>query len=207
MNTTFNHLVRFVKKNKYLFAGIVLFIVAILLLRKPLTEGFTTSIGEYDYLAPVPPGNMISDASLEQLQQKIEAEFCKGQTTGCSVKPNKNFYNQNVREEEIQYYINNGKWPWGSYLLNAWTDVINKERERIIATGGNPNNAGTIENVQKNLPSRMAYGFLNMWYERRGLQPDPIANDIYKGIKLPPDEIKNKQNYQKFVDLCKTVVV
>ena len=199
MNTTFNHLVRFVKKNKYLFAGIVLFIVAILLLRKPLTEGFTTGIGEYAYLAPLPPGNMISDASLEQLQQKIEAEFCKGQTTGCSVgAPDKNFFNQNVREEEIQYYINNGKWPWGSYLLNAWTDILNKPIKGPKIS---------IDFIQKFAPSRLAFMILLEQQQREGIQPDPIANDIYNGIKLPPDEIKNKQNYQKFVDLSKTVVV
>jgi hypothetical protein len=70
-------IVKFVKKYKYiLFFGIIIILIAFLFMNRTYLEGFET-IGRYEYLAPIPPGNTISDVTYNEFLKVSKEIQCK----------------------------------------------------------------------------------------------------------------------------------
>jgi hypothetical protein len=139
-------------------------------------EGFEG--GKYAYLAP----NTILIAD-ETTKNKFIAA---GKKTAAVLFPNITLTDEKINQiknelnktndislHEINYYIQNNKWPYGSYIMNFLTvnkdDLLNKLKNTRMKT---------IDDLQKVFPTRLLYKYLIQPTEPL---PPPLSNDIYMG--------------------------
>ena len=195
-------------------------IVLVILLIASLSckEGFES--GQYAYLAPNPvlvldettknnfitagkktaavlfPDIPVTDDKITQLKKQLD------DTTDLSL-------------EEINYYIQYNKWPYGPYIMNYLTvnkeDLLNKLKNTKMKT---------LEDLQKVFPTRFIYRYLIADTETQ-ISPPPLSNDIYMGRKPPPPPEPEKakepettatihppfssDNYTKLQSICSTL--
>ena len=115
MKLSFKNLLNIIKKHKYIFLGIFVVLILILFTSKPLIEGLTigSSIGEYDYLAPIPKDNTISDATVKAALEYANKTNCPNGTTDCKqykdpndpnvIENSKKMYSGFAVDSELQY--------------------------------------------------------------------------------------------------------
>ena len=231
---SFSFIVKFVKKYKYIFFGIIV-LIAFLLMNRTYLEGFET-IGRYEYLAPIPPGNTISDVTYNEFSKVYIEVKCKnlakGQTCNSNFTPKKSEFEKIVTEKEMQYYITNKKWPWGSYVMELFTNNINNTKARILIERGEikdpvlQKDTSVILNElrEDNFTSRIAYGFMVDISSRPNspaaslIDKDSLGYKIFMGTAQPPieqvsnpnptyNENKYTQCYEKCSNLCKSISV
>jgi hypothetical protein len=179
-------------------------------------EGFDlpsigASIGEYDYLKPVPTPTVL-DTTTEQ-------DFINAySTTTSSIFPSFNpktngaimpSFKKGITLEEFQYYIKNNKWPYGSYITNYIT--TNKDD---VLTRVKPWNVKTLDDIQKIFASRSVYDICINPLESK-MTPLPISNDIYTGKSQPPSTDSSvpststsslsPDNYTKLKSICSSI--
>jgi hypothetical protein len=121
----------------------------------------------------------------------------KATTTPEAIAVFKKMYEPFVTEKEVQYYIDKGKYPYDSYVLNALNapdvlPLVNRENM-------------SLEQLQMTLTNRIAYEkFLKN--KESQMRPQPLSYKIYMGIVKPPSSssFQSKEaNYNKCVSLCK----
>jgi hypothetical protein len=117
--------------------------------------------------------------------------------------------------EEVNYYIQQNKWPYGSYIMNYLTvnkdDLLNKSNSKLKS----------LEDLQKAFPTRLVYKYLIQPTES-ALSPLPLSNNIYMGKAVAPAEapavapvVQEKtatihppfstDNYSKLQSICSTL--
>jgi len=198
---------------------VMYFIVLVILLIASLScrEGFES--GQYAYLAPNPvlvldettknnfitagkktaallfPEITVTDDKITQLKKQLD------ETTDLSL-------------DEINYYIQNNKWPYGPYIMNYLTvnkeDLLNKLKNTKTKT---------LEDLQKVIPTRFIYKYLIADTETQ-ISPPPLSNDIFMGRKAAPVEPAKEpekepettihppfssDNYTKLQSICSTL--
>jgi hypothetical protein len=221
MKFNFNNLLQILKNNKFIILGA--FILLILILNtKPIIEGLTSSIGEYDYLAPIPSDNKISDDIARQFADKSNEINCPpGSLTPCGIDTSstdgfsawKKGLETGITEPEAKYFIENGKFPVDGYIMN-W---VKNHPDKF------PNG---IDPVQKRYTNRMIYDTYIKPTEST-MTPPPLAYNIYMGTAKPPPNFNyaathpssipssntstmpstngssSSTNYNDFISLCK----
>lgn len=168
------------------------------------------SIGEYDYLKPVPTPTVL-DTTTEQ-------DFINAySTTTSSIFPSFNpktngsmipSLKKSVTLEEFKYYVTNNKWPYGSYITNYIT--TNKDDVLVRVK---PWNITNLDDLQKLLPSRSVYDICINPLESK-MTPLPISNDIYTGKSQPSTDSSvpssstsslSPDNFTKLKSICSSI--
>ena len=184
-----NNLLFFINKHKNIvyLSLLVLVLVLGLIFHKPIIEGLTSDmIGEYDYLKPV--NEIISDDTWKRLMTSMNMvvscggpnqSACTSGETQANIRKIKGAVGD-VTTDEINYKIQNGYWPWGSYITNAITNVEKKNQMTDAQIQSD------IERSKKSNPSRMAYKKLGFEADEKAMNPQPLSYKIYMGFTPPP---------------------
>jgi hypothetical protein len=169
---------------KYYFSILLLLFIILLFTFFPFKEGFefgssNSSIGEYSYLEPVPKGNTWDNSIKEQILVAINKNNKKNNPNSYPATMDilSNYFNIVIPEctsEEAQYYINNGNYPYCTYI----TDYMNKNY-----TKNNPENI--INTWSKLIPNRSIYS-LGIAQTEEKESPQPLSYQIYMGTAKPP---------------------
>lgn len=190
----------------------LLFLLLLLFASLSYREGFES--GQYGYLAPHDPA--ILDATT---QSNFITTF---NNNGGVVLPqiilsesNRSFNDLKtiVTLDEINYYIQNKKWPYNSYISNYLT--INKD---VVLQNLTKMKIYSLEDLQKVFPTRLVYMVFIDPTEKQ-LSPPPLSNNIYMGKAVAPteapvlkDEPKttihppfSSENYTKLQSICSTL--
>jgi hypothetical protein len=189
------------------------FLVVLLIGSLSFKEGFET--GTYAYLAPSDPisldettkNNLI--AAGKKTAAVLFPEFI---FTNEKINQIKNQMNQinDVTLDEVNYYIQYNKWPYGSYVSN----FLNTNKESLLEKMKG-SKFKSLDDLQKVFPTRGIYKYLIEHME----PPPSLANDIYMGRKPPPNEsVPEKEtpvptirppfssdSYSKLETLCATL--
>ena len=183
---------KFLRSNK-VFLGILIIIIGAFLLYKPIIEGFTSKIEEYEYLAP--STDNISDDMwnklIEKMKQvtkqpdrKITLEQIKG--------PYKNLRTNkyDISNKDINYYLENGRFPISPYINKMVKNMYEKNRKLYPKNPEKDPSDADIENNIKNLSisatNRQMYGMYYEQLEEDKQSPSPDSYLIYMGTKQPP---------------------
>ena len=193
------------------------FIVLVVLLITSLSyrEGFES--GSYAYLAP--NDILITDETTKNkfitAGKKTAAIFFPEITlTDEKINQIKSEMNKtkDISLDEINYYIQNNKWPYNSYISNYATtnkeSILNKLKDTKIKT---------LDDLQKVVPTRLFYKYFIESTETQ-ISPPPLSNNIYMGKAVAPveapilkDEPKtihppfSSENYSKLQSICSTL--
>jgi hypothetical protein len=162
---------KFIFRNKkiLLFLGALFLGVMIFISFYKIKEGFdNSSIGEYAYLAPVPANNTWSQATQDAFWISYKKNYKMRQLLNVGAVM------ENTTEEEAKYYISNNKFPWGSYITNAFTSYFKTH----------PNPQVTIENMQNAYSTRELYK--ELFLDESKQTPTPLSYQIYMGTAQPP---------------------
>jgi hypothetical protein len=171
------------RKNKYIF--LVVFILFIFLFNfSHVREGLTGSVGDYDYLAPLPTNNSWSDATWKDFVTVHNTIYCpSGKGPDCirnPIQPHvKDFFYKIATEPEAQYYIQNGKWPYNNYVATY------ASKHPLPGPGGKIAN---ISDIQRHVPNRYYYGAIISPIESK-IDPPPLSYQIFTGKAEPPVDI------------------
>ena len=140
-----------------------------------IIERFADSIGQYDYMAPVTEN--ISDELWKILINKMKAV---GVTELFSLDEIKSTYTNFVSKAEISYYLDNGIFPWNTYVTKLFTDFISNITQ--------PQPGSTDDLVKQNMkdfPNRYAYSqYLLLPDMKESIIGDAYL--IYSGEKVLP---------------------
>jgi hypothetical protein len=148
---------------------------------------------------------------------------------------NKSELEKKITEKEMQYYITNKKWPWGSFMIELATNFIDKEKARILKERGDikdpmlqKDTSFILNEFRRSyLPftSRTIYGFAVDFSNENPNSPyasfidkDSLGYKIYMGTAQPPieqvsnpnptyNENKYAQCYEKCSNLCQSISV
>lgn len=206
----FSKLIQLIKRYKYIIAFSIL-ILFIIFNSFSVIEGLTGSdnIGEYDFLAPPTSendANSVDDDTFKKLLMKMNENICPNGKDGCkqyidvsnpkTIQDYKQIYSgQNPRifgglklvtKEEIQYYIDNGYYPYGGYLVNYLTN----QQSPLIKQQKGDTFADKIKTMQKGSPSRQVYSMFVSLAESKK-DPQPLSYKIFMGIEPPPASSNN----------------
>lgn len=204
-----SELSKFVLKHKYLIF-VAAFLAFILLFRTRFVIEGLTGMGEYEYLAPIPADNSISydlmKAFLLKRGAKVTPDVIRGQ---------QDWFKRFLTEKELQYYLDNGKWPYDGYVLN----YINNHPDFFSKLPSNYTYKN-LDDMQKDMGNRDVYGKFIMPQESQ-MNPPPLSYQIYMGTAQPPSSATTASNatsgsssssksssttdpnYQDFLSLCK----
>ena len=196
---------------------VMYFILLVILLIASLSckEGFES--GQYAYLAPNPV--LVVDETTKNNfitagKKTAALLFPEITVTDDKITQLKNELNKttDLSLDEINYYIQNNKWPYGPYIMNYLTvnkeDLLNKLKNTKTKT---------LEDLQKVFPTRFIYKYLIADTENQ-LSPLPLSNNIYMGKTVAPAEAPilkeepktihppfSSENYSKLQSICSTL--
>lgn len=185
----------------------LLLLVVLLIASFSLKEGFET--GKYAYLAPIKP-YVLDDTTKRNFITAYN-------NSGALVLPNAymkegddttvNQFKLFASLDEINYYIQNKKWPINSYVTNYV--VTNKATfENIIKQL----KINTFDDLYRALPVRFIYGqYINPTESK--LSPVPLSADIFMGKQTAPVDASSptestpfsSENYSKLQSICSTI--
>ena len=219
---------KFIAKHKN-FLFILLGVLIALALSKYVgyfREGLET-IGEYEYLAPLPADNSITDATWNEYVKTMQ-QITKNPTYRIDDNDRKNYANNllYVTEPEMKYFIVNKRWPIDNYVKtyiktnrNNMIKKARKENPKITDTDIEILNkiydfiTGTTNDIIINGKSAL---MLTMMYSNRiaykllidpeesKLSPQPLSYQIFMGTAKPPAP---QQGLSKLTSPFKTVMV
>jgi hypothetical protein len=236
MKINFNYILNYLKKHKFIL--LLVFILIIILLNiKPLREGLTvSSIGEYDYLAPLTQAEKDAvDVKQTPSIQSTWDSFAKKWNSVNNLTEDKRDYFPvpfpqdrqqgfinlfQMTKPELDYYIQNGEWPWDGFVTKFLKETNNVT---LPQNNGNPPTSKTFTN-------RAIFGYYILPSVEKKT-PNALAVKIFKGTAQPPTNTSNgsssttssplsssfspsssssssssDSNYQDFISLCKKVV-
>lgn len=215
MKINFNKITQIIKRYKYVLLFLIV-IVIFLCSSSSIVEGLTGNIGEYDYLAPI---NRATENINDETWRRFLSRMAK--THGNDILPKdipsdilstyKTQYGSVITKGEIEYYINNGKFPYNGYVMKYLKNNPLPNRQP------NYNSSEEIEKMQIGLPNRVVYKDIILPAEE-SKKPLPLSVKIYLGQEKPPSSYtitstaaktnSNSQNkaYNQFVNLCKKIV-
>ena len=154
---------------------ILLIVITYIIFYTTIIERFADSIGQYDYMAPVTEN--ISDELWKILINKMKAV---GVTELFSLDEIKSTYTTFVSKAEISYYLDNGIFPWNTYVTKLFTDFISNITQ--------PQPGSTDDLVKQNMkdfPNRYAYSqYLLLPDMKESIIGDAYL--IYSGEKVLP---------------------
>jgi len=232
MKLNISKYIQLIKKYKY-FILLFIVAIIFYYNSSSIVEGLTGNIGEYEYLAPPPSTDTIDDEMWKKFLMKFfdvqigqinkkpngpnKETMIKGvedQKKKLSTDNNelqkvinefKNLagYDRNVTKSELDYYINNGKFPYNGYVMN----FINKSQQRDFF----------VNFSQIMAPNRVFYKRAIYDPDESKQNPLPLSAKIYLGQEKPPSAsstvitndisaIKSNSNYSELVSLCKKVM-
>jgi len=174
-------------KKIYLFI-LLLFTILVFLL---ITEGFgfktsTPLIGEFDYLAPIPPDNTWSQDTIDKFIDKYNSANSLPATQ--MINPD-TFVNYKITtvalEKEAIYFNDNGKWPINKYVTDYLTNHTPKHPIFGQAIPNRPGQVYSIDTLSTMWPNRLLYQIFIATNEMQ-LSPIPISYQIFKGSASPP---------------------
>jgi hypothetical protein len=234
---------KFVRTHKFILLTVFILFIFFFNFTWVVTEGFgSSSIGQYDYLAPPPSKGpnldlekiKISDDVWNAFISKWNSIHCP---TGTGQKCAKADDANNkiivtghlaVTEPELQYFAQNGYYPYNGYVTNYITDnptIFTKSAQKDPS--GNPY---TMSSAQQNYPNRFFFLlFIMPLLNVKNDSSDPLAYQIVTGKVSPPTSSlaspssymsslspssstnsspisSSDSNYLDFVSLCKKVV-
>ena len=179
-----NNLLFFINKHKNIvyLSLLVLVLMLGLMFHKPIIEGLTSDmIGEYDYLKPV--NEIVSDDTWKRLTTSPNMGFscggpnqpaCTSGETQANITKIKSAVGD-VTTDEINYYIQNGYWPWGSYITNAI-------KVRFAGTISDSD----LDQLKKQFQTRAVYQRYAINQTEKAMNPQPLSYKIYMGFTPPP---------------------
>lgn len=205
MKLNANNILQFIKNNKFVILGA--FIILIILLNfKPIVEGLTNNIGQYDYLAPIPKDNKISDETLKAAVAKMNQLNCPDPSlntcilidlSGNEYNNRMNQFSHMATEAEWKYYASNGKFPYNGYVMTYIKNNPDKYPQ------------SNLETIQRNQTNRMFYS-INMYPNEMYENPKSYAYKIFVGVEDPsnPSSSQSQINttYNDFVSVCKKAI-
>ena len=194
----------------------LILLVILLIASLSYREGFES--GSYAYLAP--NDILITD---ETTKNKF---ITAGKKTAAVFFPEIILTDENITQiksemnktkdislDEINYYIQNNKWPYNSYISNYATtnkeSILNKLKDTKIKT---------LDDLQKVVPTRLFYKYFIESTETQ-ISPPPLSNNIYMGKAVAPAEAPiatpsepktihppfSSENYSKLQSICSTL--
>ena len=194
----------------------LIFLSVLLIASLSFKEGFEG--GQYAYLAPSDP------ISLDETTKNNL--IVAGKKTVAVLFPDKTVTNEQINEiknqmnnindvtlEEVNYYIQNNKWPYGSYIMNYLATNKQSLEDKLKNSPFK-----TVDNLQKVFPTRLFYKYLIESTETQ-ISPPPLSNDIYMGKAVAPvdkpvatPEVTatirppfSSDNYTKLQSICSTL--
>ena len=179
-----NNLLFFINKHKNIvyLSLLVLVLLLGLMFHKPIIEGLTSDmIGEYDYLKP--SSEIVSDDTWTRLATFTHTKC--GPEPICPAATMKNYYDKSLTTDEINYYIQNGSWPWGSYITNAVTNQITTYYKSLNVTDTQKIQSLLVDQ-KKLLSTRAVYERWGLATEEKAMTPQPLSYKIYMGFTPPP---------------------
>ena len=152
------------------------------------------SFGKYDYLAPIQPTNTWNPDITTKFVNRYNTNLGTGNDDKMMKVDDQNQKNLVAwaLEEEIVYYVNNGKFPICLHVKDFFD--ANPDTIAPIQMGSITVNTKTISHF---LPNRLLYGVYVAPKESQ-LKPPPEAYDIYMG-KKPKPEVKSSSSSTSLV--------
>lgn len=118
---------------------------------------------------------------------------------------------KDITAKEVDYYLQNEKWPWCSYIenyINNHSDVLN---QLDLSQYNFTTLTSKKDFLKKSFPNRTIYAMLLLEKESK-MNPQPLSYKIFTDQEKPPSSSKplsslgnNNTYYQDFVSLCKKV--
>lgn len=192
----------------------LLFLVVLLIVALSFKEGFET--GTYAYLAPSEPISLDETTKNNLIAAgKKTAAILFPDTTFTPEKINqiKNQMNNinDVTLEEVNYYIQNNKWPYGSYIMNYLTTNKQALEDRLKNSPFK-----SVDYLQKVFPTRGIYKYVIGEDTEAKISPPPLSYEIYMGRKKAPEDPPDapaptirppfsNDSYSKLETLCATL--
>ena len=147
---------------KLLFLSFLLFLLYLALCKEGFDLGLT--VGEHEYLKPSEPA---------VLSEELENNFIEAYNKNASTllptlvldKDKMNRMKSSITVEEVKYYVNKNKWPYGSAL----TYCLEKNVEKMPLK--------KVEEIQKIWPTRIAFSMCNGECK----EPASLECKIYSG--------------------------
>jgi hypothetical protein len=234
---------KFVRTHKFILLTVFILFIFFFNFTWVVTEGFgSSSIGQYDYLAPPPTKDghidvekiKISDDVWNAYISKWNSINCPtGTGQMCQKADDANYKimvtgHMAVTEPELQYFAQNGYYPYNGYVTNYITD-----NPTIFTKSGQKDASGnlyTMSSAQQQNPNRFFFiRFIFPFLNVKNDSSDPLAYQIAAGKVPPPTSSlaspssymsslspssstnsspisSSDSNYLDFVSLCKKVV-
>jgi len=212
---SFDKIKKFFTTNKYILLSILVIVVFFNFISASFIEGFTAD--QFQYLAPIKNSNTWSQNTMTQFAKKWNE---KNNASGISVLQDNaqslKFYISNTLEEEALYYIQNGIFPYDSYVTN----YLN-QNPTVIPTHETLANGTPLipSNISQMWPNRIAYKQFIAPIESKQTPP-PISYQIYMGTipdsagqispitssSLSSSSTLSEANYNNLVSLCKNII-
>ncbi len=136
-------------------------------------------INNYEYMAP--PTDNITDELWKILYNKM---INVGSINDKEFDKIKKKFTSFITKEEISYYLDNGYFPWNTYVKNLMTNFINDS-----ITNSGEAIAGTVEDLLNKQMSEMPNRYAYSEYLLIPTMKESISSDgylIYSGDKEPP---------------------
>jgi len=169
---------KFLMKHKYFILLVVLLTFFFVFLLPSFREGLTNAaIGEYTYLAPVPPGNTWDQSTMDKFAMKYNE--VNNKTGDQMLEGNSDSLKQLISvavSAEANYYADNGKWPYCGYV----STYVEKHPEVLSPFNDSSGNVMTPTTLQKAWPNRLAYQQLISKTEKV-MTPQPVSYKIFMG--------------------------
>ena len=143
----------------------------------------SSSIGKYDYLAPIPTTNIWNPDIITKFVNRYNSNLGTGNDDKM-MKVDDGTQKAMVAwalEEEAVYYVNKGKFPVCLHVK----DFFDANPDKIPSTKMGSITINTT-NISQLLPNRLLYGAFVAPKDSQ-FKPPPEAYDIYMGKKPPPD--------------------
>lgn len=198
----------------------LILLVVLLIASLSFKEGFEG--GQYGYLAPHDPAvlDATTQASFIDAFNKSGAVVYPGAKIDpfdAKIMTDSKKY---ATSDEFNYYIQNKKWPYNSYIMN----YLNANKATLLEQLAKMK-IYSLEDLQKILPTRSIYAmFINP--KENAISPKPLSNDIFTGKQPPPVDAPAKtptestestepsptihppfssENYSKLQSICSTL--
>ena len=154
---------------------ILLLILSCFIIYRPISEGFADIIGDNEHLEPIT--KIINDDLWTILFNKM---IKNNPTLQFSASQLKEAYSNFITKEEINYFLQNDKFPWSVYVTNRFKELLND-----TVNGEKVDIDEQSRQLMAIFPNRYAYNkYLLSPDMKEDLGKDPYM--IYSGEKKLP---------------------
>lgn len=169
------------------------------------------TIGKYVYLAPPPSPNQWNPDITTKFVNRYNSNLGQGNETEMIGTSNSNQkkttdFVLNTLEEEVVFYINNGKFPINTYI----TDYLDANPTAIPSTAKLSNGTPiTSSNISQFYSNRLIYAMI-MYTKEMAITPPPESLQIFRGLKPPPNPSESKttlstMEFEQLKTVCRNI--